>query len=430
MLHTKHWYLFAALTLAGGAARADAQGFGDRLRRAAAEAAKRKVERRVEEKTEAATDATLDGAERGAKAAAKGAASGAAGGAASGAAGGAASGAAAPAGGGTAYAAAADVRAPEAAPRAAAPAITNVGKDFTPGTRVLFAADFAGDEVGDFPRRFELKSGNMEVADVGGTRYLRATSFGAFEIPLPETLPEMFTLEFDLKPVSGWAQSVYFTDQKEERPHLTFGADAGGIEGPDNYRVYAGLARRRGDDHVIRVQVMADGRYVKVYMDGQRVANAPNADVGRANKLIFAVKADEEHPALIGNVRVAAGGKDLYKALSGAGRVTADGILFGTNSDRLRPESAPVLKEIAAMLAAHPELRLAIEGHTDDVGAAADNQRLSQQRAEAVRASLVTQHGVAGGRLTAVGFGASKPVAPNDAEAGRQRNRRVELVRR
>ncbi len=415
MLHTKHWYLFAALTLAGGAARADAQGFGDRLRRAAAEAAKRKVERRVEEKTEAATDATLDGAERGAKAAAKG---------------GAAAGTAAPAGGGTADAAAADVRAPEAAPRAAAPATTNVGKDFTPGTRVLFAADFAGDEVGDFPRRFELKSGNMEVADVGGTRYLRATSFGAFEIPLPEALPEMFTLEFDLKPVSGWAQSVYFTDQKEERPHLTFGADAGGIEGPDNYRVYAGLARRRGDDHVIRVQVMADGRYVKVYMDGQRVANAPNADVGRASKLIFAVKADEEHPALIGNVRVAAGGKDLYKALSGAGRVTADGILFGTNSDRLRPESAPVLKEIAAMLAAHPELRLAIEGHTDDVGAAADNQRLSQQRAEAVRASLVTQHGVADGRLTAVGFGASKPVASNDAEAGRQRNRRVELVRR
>jgi outer membrane protein OmpA-like peptidoglycan-associated protein len=393
MLHTKHWYVIAALAVAGGATRADAQGFGDRLRRAAAEAAQRKVERRVEDKTEAATDATLARAEKGARAAAKGAAEGAAQG-------------------------------------ASAPAPTNVGKDFVPGTRVLFATDFARDEIGDFPRAFTLKGGNAEVADVGGTRYLRATSIGKFEVPLPEVLPERFTIEFDLKRVAGWGQYLYFTDEEDSRAHLSFGVDGGGIEGPNGYRVYSSLTQPGDAERVARVQVMADGQYVKVYMNGQRVANAPNADIGRARKLIFMVKADEEHPALIGNLRVAAGGKDLYKALAGAGRVTAEGVLFDTNSDRLRAESAPVLKEIADMLAAHPELRLSIEGHTDDVGRAADNQALSAKRAAAVRAYLVAQHGVAADRLTAQGFGATKPVAGNTDEAGRQKNRRVELVKR
>jgi outer membrane protein OmpA-like peptidoglycan-associated protein len=127
---------------------------------------------------------------------------------------------------------------------------------------------------------------------------------------------------------------------------------------------------------------------------------------------------------------VAAGGKDLYAALAASGRVTADGVLFDTNSDRLRPESAPVLGEIARMLAAHPELRLSIEGHTDDVGSAAANQALSEKRAAAVRRHLVERLGADAARLTSAGFGATRPVAPNGAEADRQRNRRVELVRR
>jgi hypothetical protein len=54
---------------------------------------------------------------------------------------------------------------------------------------VLYATDFSGDELGDFPRAFRLRGGNAEVAEVGGTRYLRMTSFGEFEVPLPETLP-------------------------------------------------------------------------------------------------------------------------------------------------------------------------------------------------------------------------------------------------
>lgn len=319
--------------------------------------------------------------------------------------------------------AAADEEAEAPAPK------VNSGADFTPGTRLLFGTDFTRDELGDFPRTFELKSGNMEVADIGGKRYLRAVSFGEFEIPLPEVLPEQFTLEFEMKPVGGWGQYLYFTDERDRRNYIEIGAESGGFEGPGNFRVTTNVKNPNPERHVFKVQVMADGKYTKMYMDGVRVANAPNANLGRANKITFEIRASDDNPMLIGNIRIAAGGKDLYKALEADGRVTAEGILFDTNSDRLRPESDAVLGQIGEMLTKHADLRLAIEGHTDNVGAAAANAALSEKRAAAVKAYLVSKHGVDAARLEAKGFGATKPVAPNTDEAGRQKNRRVELVK-
>jgi outer membrane protein OmpA-like peptidoglycan-associated protein len=342
----------------------------------------------------------------------------------------------------------AETPAPSAAPSSAAPAAAaetparstasgdgapapkvNSGADFTPGARELFATDFRRDELGDFPRKFELKGGNMEVADVGGTRYLRSVSFGSFEIPLAETLPEQFTMEFDLKPVSGGRSTSTSPDDEDRRNHLYFSADGAGIEGPSSYRVGSDVKIPDRERHIFKVQVMADGKYVKVYVDGVRVANAPNANVGRSNKIIIATKADQTHPVLIGNLRIAAGGKDLYKALAESGRVTAEGIFFDTNSDRLRPESDAVLGQIGEMMVKHADMRLGIEGHTDNVGQAAVNQALSQKRAAAVKAYLTAKHGIDAARLEARGFGADKPVAPNADEAGRQKNRRVELVK-
>jgi outer membrane protein OmpA-like peptidoglycan-associated protein len=81
------------------------------------------------------------------------------------------------------------------------------------------------------------------------------------------------------------------------------------------------------------------------------------------------------------------------------------------------------------MLEAHPELKLTIEGHTDNVGSAGANQTLSEQRAAAVAQYLETNYQIAAARLATKGYGASKPVASNDTQDGRQQNRRVELVK-
>jgi OmpA-OmpF porin, OOP family len=145
--------------------------------------------------------------------------------------------------------------------------------------------------------------------------------------------------------------------------------------------------------------------------------------------MVFRVTASTNNPVMLGNFRIAAGGRTLYDALSADGRVATQGILFDTGSDRIRPESTPTLQEIGRMLQQHGDLRLRIEGHTDSVGGAEINQALSERRATSVRRHLVERFSVDERRLEAAGLGQAQPVDSNDTPEGRQNNRRVELVR-
>ena len=104
-----------------------------------------------------------------------------------------------------------------------------------------------------------------------------------------------------------------------------------------------------------------------------------------------------------------------------------EGIFFDTASATLKPESFAVIQEIAAMLQEHPELRVRIEGHTDDEGDPATNMTLSESRANAVQTMLIGL-GVDASRLEAAGLGQTQPVADNGTAEGRSQNRRVELV--
>jgi OOP family OmpA-OmpF porin len=304
-----------------------------------------------------------------------------------------------------------------------------VNYDFKPGERVIFTEDFTKDEVGDFPRRLELKEGNMEVVDWQGGRYLRSTSYGSFSVPLPESLPERFTLEFDYSGAgaTGWPLYVYVGPEEERPDYLQIYPTGGGIKGSQT-NSYSGTSKDLTNT-IFPTRLMVDGSYAKLYVGDKRVANVPNAKLGRSNKLVFKVSATEKDAILITNIRVAAGGKKLYDALAEKGRVATQGIYFDTGSDRIRPESSGTLKEIGTMLKEHPELKLTIEGHTDNVGAAATNQTLSEKRAAAVRQALIDGYQVDGARLQAKGLGQTKPVAPNDTPEGRQSNRRVELVK-
>jgi len=117
-------------------------------------------------------------------------------------------------------------------------------------------------------------------------------------------------------------------------------------------------------------------------------------------------------------------------ALKDAGRAEIHGIYFDFGSATLKPESEPVLKEIANAMTKNPAWRVSIEGHTDNVGGDATNLDLSRRRANAVKEALATRFHVAADRLTAAGFGAAQPKESNDTAEGRARNRRVELVRR
>ena len=120
---------------------------------------------------------------------------------------------------------------------------------------------------------------------------------------------------------------------------------------------------------------------------------------------------------------------EMAKSLTDDGKVALYGINFDTAKDTIRPDSVATLQEVAKLLTRDSKLKLRVVGHTDNQGAADYNLDLSRRRAASVVHELTTKYGIAIARLDAFGCGLYGPVASNDSEEGRARNRRVELVK-
>lgn len=120
--------------------------------------------------------------------------------------------------------------------------------------------------------------------------------------------------------------------------------------------------------------------------------------------------------------------EEMASSLAKAGRIALYGVLFETGSDAIKPNSRPTLEQMAALLNAEPELKVAVVGHTDFEGSFEYNMDLSQRRAQAVVDALVHEYGVDRHRLRPAGVGYLAPVASNETPIGRAENRRVELV--
>ena len=126
---------------------------------------------------------------------------------------------------------------------------------------------------------------------------------------------------------------------------------------------------------------------------------------------------------------VVADANALQGGLAQSGHVEVPGIFFDVARSEVKPQSEPALREVVRLLQANPTWRLWVVGHTDSQGSAESNVTLSEARAAAVVRSLTTA-GIAAERLAPHGAGPYAPVATNDTEEGRARNRRVELVKR
>lgn len=118
----------------------------------------------------------------------------------------------------------------------------------------------------------------------------------------------------------------------------------------------------------------------------------------------------------------------IERSLVETRRAIVYGIYFSFASDSIRPQSDPVLREIATAMRRHPDWKVRLEGHTDSVGDAASNLELSRRRVESAKRALVERFHVSPERLTTAGFGKSRPIATNATPVGRARNRRVELT--
>jgi outer membrane protein OmpA-like peptidoglycan-associated protein len=117
----------------------------------------------------------------------------------------------------------------------------------------------------------------------------------------------------------------------------------------------------------------------------------------------------------------------LAASLNTAGKIDIYSILFDVDKTDIKPQSQSTLREISGLLKSDAKAKLEIAGHTDNTGTATHNLTLSKARAAAIVQALVTTYGVDPSRLKAAGYGDTKPVAPNDNEESRAKNRRVEL---
>lgn len=182
------------------------------------------------------------------------------------------------------------------------------------------------------------------------------------------------------------------------------------------------------DDDYVHNWFEQQGRYLLARLDRPEGAVYVSLYLGESARGNVAVVRVVETKEMETNKIVFLNASQMEQAIADSGKVALYGILFDFDKDVVKPESKPTLDEIAKLLQAKPDMKLKIVGHTDNKGTAEYNLDLSTRRAANVVAALTSVYGIAPGRLTSEGAGLTQPIASNDTEEGRAKNRRVELI--
>jgi outer membrane protein OmpA-like peptidoglycan-associated protein len=138
---------------------------------------------------------------------------------------------------------------------------------------------------------------------------------------------------------------------------------------------------------------------------------------------------DNQDEFMVSNIRYAVGAPDMRNKLITEGKFVTRGITFDVGSDKIKPESYAVIKDMASVLKENPAVKVKIIGHTDSDGSAASNLELSKKRAAAVKTALATEFAIDSARIQTDGKGAAEPSEPNTTPQGKANNRRVEFIK-
>lgn len=247
-------------------------------------------------------------------------------------------------------------------------------------------------------------------------------------------LPAQYTIEFDYypNPDGGYGYLIGLQKGKDNTADIGFSGASADYSGPD-VKLAASApdalsseAAWRGKWHHIAIAVK--NSQLKVYIDQYRVLTVPDMKTTADNLDIKGI-GDHKTPQTFTNFRVAAGGNmNMVGQKFTDAKIVTYGINFDIDKSTPRPESMGTFNQIKRIMTDNPDLTFEVGGHTDNTGGAPHNLTLSQQRAEAVKAQLVTM-GIGAARLTAKGYGDTKPIASNTTPEGKANNRRVEFVR-
>lgn len=320
---------------------------------------------------------------------------------------------------------------------AAQPEMTTLKSAFIPGDKTIFYDDFTDMGPGDAPPHLKVRGAAPELRAAGDLRQLTVTARGSL-FPNLTALPKNFTYEAEIVAESTNRAISTLILSSGGKQIFTLSTTAGTGKETDlvaSLRApYQELGRKRfptnWKEPVKLALWIQDGR-LRVFVNGEKQLDFNQVEMAAINTVELVHDFYGANQSIgYRSIRFAESTPDFSQVISSSGRFVTHGILFDTASDRLKPESAPVIQSIAKGLETNPNLKLLIEGHTDSVGNAAANMDLSRRRAEAVKSVLVAQFKVDAARLTTAGLGATKPIDSNDTPQGRSQNRRVELVKK
>ncbi|MFV1976407.1 MAG: OmpA family protein [Candidatus Scalindua sp.] len=298
--------------------------------------------------------------------------------------------------------------------------------DFVSGDEIIFEDNLSNEKIGEFPSKWDLKSGNAENAVLGNENVIAFQMNGTEIMPLmteEEYLPEVFTIEFDIYFYNKYNEAYRLILKNQKRIDIRQNkVSMGSFVGEPGEG-----AREEGWHHIA---VSFNIRALKVYFDQTRVLNVPNIKKRPTSVVLSALShgSKKGDPAIIKNIRIAKGGVELYDKLMTDGKIVTTGIRFDVNKATIKPESMGVINEIAKLMKDHSDIKFSVEGHTDSDGDIASNQKLSEARANSVKDALVDL-GIDASRLETKGFGESNPVSDNSTPEGKASNRRVEFVK-
>lgn len=322
--------------------------------------------------------------------------------------------------------------------------------DFVPGDVIIFADNFEGEQLGEFPSKWDLIRGVSEIVKFDGRTTFDFQDVDTRVAPLMKDphnyLTSEFTIEFDFFAGDNstigpdlYSRSNYILQFfSEEDGHICdFEWHTGDskkiscyyVSTSDNsVRSDAELDALLNDGTWNHLAISFNKRAFKAYINGIRVINIPNMKAPTYLELESRLWGDHG-VNYISDIRIAKGAVPLYDRLTTDGKIITYAITFEVGKATLKPEADVEINRIKKLMDDDASLKFEVQGHCDNTGSAATNDKLSQQRAEAIVARLV-ELGINKNRLTAVGKGSNVPIADNTTDEGRAKNRRVEFIKK
>jgi OmpA-OmpF porin, OOP family len=342
--------------------------------------------------------------------------------------------------------------------------------DFIPGERIVYAEDFSQDAIGEFPLKWATNNrGETVTIESLASNWMRLFPASNFASPAIKKLPENFTIEMDILmqfigeggymypeikfkffelPASDVKARSYVMnrDAANEVAVTMLPGGAGQplsveLESFENGSTYFTNQKKEiktlsdNNGKPFHLSIWVQKERIRYWVNGDKISDIPQAAPAGAafNRVGFSVEStiytEEQLGIYVSNIKIAEGTPDMRSKLITEGKLVTHGILFDVASDKIKPESSGVLKEIATVLKENPSVKVKVIGHTDSDGEEVKNLDLSRRRSAAVKAALAKEFDIDASRMETDGMGESKPVADNTTKEGKAQNRRVEFIK-